>query len=281
MRRDHIVKSGVGKLRFFFLTLLALVCAESRVKAQPVPQERVVIDYVAPVNPEHKPSYDLLKRHQTLELVRDLLAPVRWPQPLRLELKGCDGVSNAWYQDAAVTVCYEYVEDIWRSADSSARPSTISREDAFVGGLADVFLHEASHALFDMLSIPLLGREEDAADQIAAFHVLRLSRELRRKLILGAAWIYASELKVRRPRDLHRRRLEVTSHVTHADEHGTTAQRLYNLLCIAYGSDKELFADVVEKGFLPQQRAEICEDEYRQVDFAYKALIALHVEVGR
>ena len=45
-------------------------------------------------------------------------------------------------------------------------------------------------------------------------------------------------------------------HITFVDEHGTPAQRLYNLLCIAYGSDKELFADVVEKGYLPKERAE-------------------------
>src|SRR5829696_9194124 len=115
-------------------------------------------------------------------------------------------------------------------------PPTVGREDAFVGPLADVFLHEASHALFDMLRIPLLGREEDAADQLAAYYVLQLSKELQRKLVLGTAWAYASELKVQRPRDLHRRRLEVSRHVTLADEHGTPAQRLYNLLCIAYGS---------------------------------------------
>jgi hypothetical protein len=63
----------------------------------------------------------------------------------------------------------------------------------------------------------------------------------------------------------------VGRHVTFADEHGTPAQRLYNLLCIAYGSDKGLFADDVEKGYLPESRAEICEGEYWQVEFAYLA----------
>jgi Putative metallopeptidase len=249
--------------------------------AQPTRAERVVIEYVAPVQPAHKPFHDLLKEHQTLERVRDVLTPVRWPRSLRLELRGCDGESNAWYQDAIVTVCYEYLESIWRSADSAERPAGITRDDAFIGPLTDVFLHEASHALFDMLKIPLLGQEEDAADQVAAYHVLQLPAETKRGLILGNAWAYASELKVRRPRDLRRRRVELTRQATFADEHGTPAQRLYNLLCIAYGSDKNLFADVVEKGFLPPERAEICEDEYLQVDFAYRTLIAPHVDAGR
>ena len=275
--RHHQQSRQVDGVALAAWTFLAVLCPTPAAVAQPQ-AERVIIDYVVPAHPGHKEIYDALKQHQTLELVRGVLAPVRWPRPLRLELKGCDGESNAWYQDGAITVCYEYVEDIWRSANAPARPPAIAREDAFVGPMADVFLHEASHALFDMLRIPLLGREEDAADQLAAYHVLQLSKELRRKLILGVAWAYAGELKVRRPRDLHRRRLQVTRHATQADEHGTTAQRLYNLLCIAHGSDKELFTDVVEKGFLPQQRAERCEDEYQQVDFAYKTLIAPHVD---
>jgi hypothetical protein len=259
----------------------ALLCFASVADAQPARPERIAIEYVPPTNPAHKPFYDVLKDHQALERVRELLVGIRWPRTLRLELKGCDGDSNAWYEDASITVCYEYLEDMWRSANSSKRPPAIAREDAFVGPLLDTFLHEGGHALFDMLKIPLLGREEDAADQLAAYYVLQFPKERKRRLILGSAYAYASELKVRSARDLSRRRLEVGRHITFADEHGTPAQRLYGLLCVAYGSDKELFAEVVEKGYLPRDRAEMCEDEYRQVDFAYRTLIAPHVDSGR
>jgi hypothetical protein len=54
----------------------------------------------------------------------------------------------------------------------------------------------------------------------------------------------------------------------YADEHGIPAQRFFNVLCIAYGADKKLFADVVEKGYLPKQRAEGCDVEYEQLAFA-------------
>ena len=63
-----------------------------------------------------------------------------------------------------------------------------------------------------------------------------------------------------------------------ADEHGTPAQRFYNLLCIAYGADPSLFADLVEKQYLPSKRAEGCADEYRQVAAAFKTLIAPHLD---
>jgi hypothetical protein len=271
---------SAARLAGAFAAILAAAIA-GRAQTVPLRAERIAIEYVEPSDPAHRPLRDLLKDNQALERVREVLVAVRWPRTLRLELKGCDGEANAWYGDAAVTVCYEYLDDMWNSANSARRPAAISREDAFVGPMADVFLHEAAHALFDLLNIPLLGREEDAADQLAAYYVLQFPREVKRGLIIGAAYAYASELKVRSARDLTRRRLEVGRHITYSDEHGTPAQRLYNLLCIAYGSDKELFADVVTKGFLPEERAEICEDEYRQIDHAYRSLIAPHLDSRR
>ena len=100
-------------------------------------------------------------------------------------------------------------------------------------------------------------------------------------LILGAAYSYASELNVRSARDLNRRRLRFGRHASFANEHSTPAQRLYSLLCMAYGADKELFAPVVERGYLPKDRAEMCDDEYAQIEFAYRTLIAPHQDTAR
>jgi hypothetical protein len=251
--------------------------AEAETDATNVGSAQIAIEYLEPTRPEHRSFRDILRDNHILESVRDLLAVVRWPRPLRLELKGCEGISNAWYEDGIITVCYEYLDDIWRAANSSRRPAAIAREDAIAGPTLDVFLHEASHAVFALLKVPIFGREEDAADQLAAYYVLQLPSDRSHKLILGSAFAYANELKVRRARDLKRPRLEVARHITFADEHGTPAQRLYNLLCLAYGSDKVLFADVVKMGFLPSERAEQCEDEYKQIDYAYRMLIAPHV----
>jgi hypothetical protein len=240
--------------------------------------DRIVIEYEIPTNPSLKPIYEILKDKKALERLRELLLPVKWPRPLHLELRDCRGEANAGYDDAAITVCYELLDGFWRSAAASGRPSVITREEAFVGQSLNVFLHEAAHALFRLFKIPLLGQEEDAADQLSGYFLLQLSSEKKRNLILGSAYAFASELKIRSPRDLNRPRLEIERHVTFADEHGTPAQRLYSLLCLAYGSDKKLFADIVEKGFLPKERAEICSEEFNQVEFAYRTLIAPHVD---
>lgn len=254
-----------------------LLFALQPLNAQPSPHERVAISYVAPADKVHQPLHDRLKEHQALERIREILVPIRWPRTLRLEVKSCEGETNAWYDDAVITICYEYLDELWKAANAR-KLEYVTRDDAFIGPFVDTALHEAGHAAFDLLKIPVFGREEDAADQFAAYVVLQFKRDRKRNLILGAAYGYASELKVRSARDLTRPRLAFGRHITYADEHGTPAQRLYNLLCIAYGSDKELFADVVSKGFLPNERAEQCEDEYRQVDYAYRTLIAPHVD---
>ena len=63
--------------------------------------------------------------------------------------------------------------------------------------------------------------------------------------------------------------------------HGTPAQRFDNVLCIAYGADKQLFGDIVEKGYLPKERADGCKGEYQQIAYAYEKLFGPHVDRGR
>jgi hypothetical protein len=99
--------------------------------------------------------------------------------------------------------------------------------------------------------------------------MLRFNKDESRRLILGSAYQYKGDLSAP----------TVTIKQQHfADEHGTPAQRFFNLLCMAYGADPKLFADVVEKGFLPKDRAEICESEYIQVSHAFDTLIGPHID---
>jgi len=56
-----------------------------------------------------------------------------------------------------------------------------------------------------------------------------------------------------------------------SDVHAAPAQRLYNLLCLAYGDDQWLFN-------LPEARAHGCKGEYDQVAFAFHDLIVPHLD---
>jgi len=251
-------------------SVLAAAHAEARKAggARPEPN-RIDIAYMEPKSAANRPVYELLKQHQVLEKLRELLSPLRLPHRLLLQTRDCDGISNAWSNEDSVTVCYEYVNDIWKNAPEQTTPAGIAPIDTVIGPLLDVFLHEAGHAIFASLQIPLFGREEDAADQFSTYMMLKFDKDEARRLILGSAYQYKG--------DMASPTITIQQQ-NFADEHGTPAQRFFNLLCTAYGSDPKLFADVVEKGFLPEDRAVGCKREYAQLSHAFAALIGPHID---
>jgi hypothetical protein len=229
--------------------------------------EKVRILYGPTDNPVHELMSKSLKEHRVLETLQELLSGFRLPKTLTLQVAGCKGVVNAWYEDDTVTVCYEFVGDVIMRAPQQTTPEGITREDAIAGFIAEVFLHETGHALFDLLDVPIFGREEDAADQFAAYILLQLEQAEARKMIGGIAHMLWNESKIRKvDRDAF------------ANIHGLPAQRFFNLVCMAYGSDTKYFADLVDKGFLPKERAEGCEAEYGQIKHAMDTLISPHIE---
>ena len=161
--------------------------AQKPAKFQP---DRFQISYDPPKNPAHEPVLRLLKERQVLEKFKAFLSPLRLPRKLQLKFQGCDGVSNAWYGGDEITVCYEYIEDIFQNAPQETTPAGVTRADAIVGPTLEVFLHEFGHAVFDYLKIPILGREEDAADQFAAYLLLQFAKSDARRLIVGTAHAY-------------------------------------------------------------------------------------------
>ena len=60
--------------------------------------------------------------------------------------------------------------------------------------------------------------------------------------------------------------------------HGLPEQRFYNFLCLAYGADPKMFADVVDNGFLPKKRAGNCNYEYETFSKAWRAEINPHID---
>jgi len=260
--------AALDRLKLIVLTAgVCLAISLCPATAAPYKSNQVRVEYVPPKNPAHRPIYERLKQVRALERLQTLLSPFRLPHPLFLKVSGCDGVSNAWYEEGFVTVCYEFLADILKNALEKTLPSIITPDDAILGPFMDVFLHETGHAVFDQLKVPVLGREEDAADLFSAYIMLHLGKDDARRLILGNAYQYKE--------DVVNPQVPLTKY---SDEHGIPAQRFFNVLCIGYGADQKLFADVVEKGYLPKARAESCGGEYDQAAFAFKTLIGPYID---
>ena len=200
---------------------IAAASAPAAMAAQYKP-DQIRIQYVPPKNAAHLSLYERLKEVRALERLRILLSPLKLPRPLPFRLAGCDGESNAWYDEEGVTVCYEFMADVLKAAPDQTLPSGIARQDAILGPVIDVFLHEAGHAAFDLLKVPVLGREEDAADMFSVYIMLQFGKDDARRLILGTAYQYKAD--VQQP--------QVSFELKKfSDEHGTPAQRFFNVLC--------------------------------------------------
>ena len=231
--------------------------------------DQIRIKYVEPEMPAHQTVFNLLKEKQALEKLRDLLRPMRLPRPLLLQTQSCKGMINAWYEKDVVRICYELVDDIWKKGAEKTTPAGIAPIDTMVGPFVFVVLHEAGHALFEMLNLPVIGRAEDAADQFATYFMLLFEKDEARRLITGSAYRYKADVMAP---------TTTLAQQAFADEHGLPAQRFYNLLCMAYGGDSVLFADFVTEDYLPETRAERCRTEFVQVANGFALLLSPYID---
>jgi hypothetical protein len=230
---------------------------------------RIQFEYVPPKNAQHDEVYRYVKEGAALEKVQKIFSPFRLPIDLTVKTLGCDGRSNAWYLRPVVSLCYEYLDDILKSAPKDLALGGLSPVDAVLGQFYYVVSHEFGHAIFDVLQIPSFGASEDAADQFSTYMMLHLGKDDASRLIAGAAYSYKNNIQSS---------AVILPLRAFADMHGVPAQRYYNLLCIAYGADAKAFARVVDEGLLPPERARGCGHEYSEVAYAFTKLIAPHLD---
>lgn len=240
----------------------------AQTSAELAANSHVRIDYIDPRLSRSQATLDRLRKRQVLEELSMFLSPLRLPRVLRVRTMTC-GQPNAYYvpREWAINLCYEYYEHMEAIAPGNApAPQGYTREEVVVGGFIDAIFHELGHALFDILDIPVFGREEDAADQLSAFLMLQFGKDVARTTIKGAAYTY---LVSKNPR----------TRTAFADEHGTAGQRFFNYVCLAYGGEPDAFREYADKGILPKTRAEGCAREYQVVRRAFAKTIYPHIDV--
>ncbi len=251
---------------------LALALGAGPGRAGPAPDAPIRVVYDRPAHPESLAIYHRVRKHRVLERLREIAAGMRLPRSLTLRFSACRGEADAWYEPAnrTVAVCYEYVREVEDRVPGAAPRAGGRRRDAVFGLIAQAFLHETGHALFDLLDVPVLGREEDAADQFAALVLLELPPAQARAVVDDITRLFRSLAADGPPQA-----------ALLADDHGLPLQRLTNLLCLAYGADRRAFGYLVAGGALPRPRADLCEAEYGLALSALHTLFRRHLRGER
>jgi hypothetical protein len=286
-----------GKTRALGWTIVGLLAlggaAPAVAQSAPPPSQVVILaennDGGYRTSQKYAAVRDRLVQWRALERLRDFLSFVRLPRKigtLAAECQGGDDASPFYSSDTrAITICYQFFNVADKAADvimavaeknPKVLPFPITRDQFIWGLLGAMLLHESGHALFDVLDVPLFGREEDAADQFS----IMIALQLRPQLAESAVKSYAYFWRVWNDPD-NTMTKNGNPNEAFADTHGTASQRLFNTLCIAYGHAPAQFGKFVAAGWLPQQRAKGCAQEYAQLASAFAKTVQPFIDQKR
>lgn len=136
-----------------------------------------------------------------------------------------------------------------------------------VGNTLFAVYHEFGHALIDLLSLPVIGREEDAVDGFAAVTMIP-----ERPDSVGDALIVAVADGWRMQSDVAKKRRE--RH--YWGEHALDEQRHFAVVCLMVGSDQDGFYDYALEAGLPRERIGSCAYDFKRMTTGWKRLLDPH-----
>lgn len=252
------------------LAVFSLVAGCSSPDAGPPPDPspgRFAATYEPATTDGNRVEEKLLRDNRVLEdFAESMTAYVRLPRDVRVVGKEC-GEANAFYlpDEHEIHYCYELsaAERVLFAKDGTAGEAL---DGEVYNSAVGTLYHEAGHALIGELDLKITGREEDVADQLAAY-VLTSDDEFK-DILLTVANSYRLSAD------------EVTNldELPFYDTHSLDPQRSVNFLCYLYGSDQKRFEQLVTDGALPAARAESCGEEYTKLVAGWESLLAPHVK---
>ena len=190
------------------------------------------------------------------DLVDELNDDFALPRVVQVTSGPCQQ-ANAFYlpadQDTESTIimCKELVDEMISRGQTD--------QTTVVTQLLFIFLHEVGHAMVDVLDLPIVGQEEDAADQFAALY---FSQEPVLAMWAADFWSQGGTGG------------SFVSMEAFADEHDLSQQRFFNIMCWTYGADPLVRGFVVQVSGLPLERAQRCQGEYDRLRSSYERLLS-------
>jgi hypothetical protein len=136
------------------------------------------------------------------------------------------------------------------------------------GNVLFILGHETAHALISEMGLPVLGREEDAADALATIVALKMSNSFADRVVVNAArgWFLGDQ----------RDRREGIS-ASYYDEHGMDLQRAYYIVCLLVGGQPEKFAGLADEVKLPKERRDSCLGDYSNASWSWEKVLKPHM----
>jgi hypothetical protein len=278
--------------------------AQDHLKPSPwADTSKIKINYEMP-GAALRPIYDTLHQRKVLERLQRFLSPLLLKSDIEVKAAECgvpaDGRFYSYVpyeRGKPVIICYEYVQLIEKLAPEKTDKSEswgvvgqalVSREMALSGPFVQEILHDVALAALDQLEIPIWGKVEDAADNVAAFIMMQFGTDVALKTVLGTAYFLkeANKLIVTK-KDKNGKPVISYDYDYLGDIRPPMLQRYYNLLCMAVGKDKVAFSTLIAVNRDPTEleftweHALDCGEDYQKVLGAFKqTILDKHVDQG-
>jgi Putative metallopeptidase len=185
-------------------------------------------------------------------------------------------LGSAAAQDAAdKTLAFQQrVDEAARMMDSSPRLRDLSHErrrgivQFVAGNMLFTLLHEMGHAHITEMGLPVLGREEDAADSFAVVTMLKVGSGFSHDVLVQATmgW-FLSALRDEKE----------GVKLPFYDMHGLDRQRAFQIVCLMVGSDPDTFKDLAEKIDMPEERQSSCQGDYSNASWSWETVMKPHL----
>lgn len=228
----------------------------------------MIATYEDAASPEAVTGRDLMRNENLLEdLAAAINSSLKLPQDVPLIGKEC-GEANAYWSvdDKSMTICYEDAAEALQIYTDDGDPDPVA---SAINSEVATFYHETGHMAIDLYELPITGREEDVADQLAAYVLLTPGDDG----TIDPASVQAVKDFAREFQGYSERDGEIDEGQL-SDTHSLDKTRMYNLECWVYGADPVGNEDLVTDGSLPRDRADGCQDEYEKLSDAWSSLLS-------
>ena len=185
-------------------------------------------------------------------------------------LLGCGAASG---QPSGPPSFQARIEEVARSLQNDPRLKNLSQQQRVdrvqfvVGNTLFVLLHELGHVIIDEMKLPVLGREEDAADTFAALTMIEIGTSFSQRVLMDASegWFLNG-----------RRDQQTGTEPLYFGEHNLSQQRAYQIVCLMVGSDPAKFMSLTDETKMPQSRQESCRKDYAKASWYWDTALKPH-----
>jgi len=226
------------------------------------PTMRVI--YATPTTEDEKVAQTLLSAGGTAEVAKGLAKDFKLPWDTKVVVRTTSDTGPQYRpDDHTINLDYAFVDFILKQVKANDPKITdydLGKSVAAINSF--IFVHEFAHLLIDAFDLPITGREEDAADELATVFMTEFVKGGEEYAFDAADFFQSLQ---RNPSDLQ--------DADFFDEHSLDAQRAYAIACWVAGADEEYYEAIEKAGLLDADRLARCPSEYQQKVKAWQTLL--------